>query len=198
MKIGVILPSISANSTGQPSTYVETRRWAQDSEPLGFDSIWINDHLLFRFIGPATARRTAGHSRTSSASGRAGPGWRRSPRRPSASRSAPGSCPPASAIRRCWPRWRCLARRGQCRTTDPRAGRRLARPGARGVRLPAGQPGQPVRGGDADHRSPAAHGRGRLPRHVLRRARLRHRPAWAAAARVRPSSSARMDRGCCA
>ena len=50
MKVGVIIPSISANSTGQPSTYVETRRWALDSEALGFDSIWINDHLLFRFV----------------------------------------------------------------------------------------------------------------------------------------------------
>ena len=50
MKVGVIIPSISANSTGQPSTYLETRRWALDSEALGFDSIWINDHLLFRFV----------------------------------------------------------------------------------------------------------------------------------------------------
>ena len=51
MKIGVIIPSISANSTGTPSTYVETRRWARDAEALGFDSIWINDHLLFRLTG---------------------------------------------------------------------------------------------------------------------------------------------------
>ncbi len=55
MKIGVILPSISANSTGHPTTYVETRRWAQDSETLGFDSIWINDHLLFRFVDRPTS-----------------------------------------------------------------------------------------------------------------------------------------------
>ena len=55
MKVGVILPSISANSTGQPTTYLETRRWAQDSETLGFDSIWINDHLLFRFVDRPTS-----------------------------------------------------------------------------------------------------------------------------------------------
>ena len=57
MKVGVILPSISANSTGQPTTYVETRRWAQDCEALGFDSIWINDHLLFRLRRPAASGR---------------------------------------------------------------------------------------------------------------------------------------------
>jgi alkanesulfonate monooxygenase SsuD/methylene tetrahydromethanopterin reductase-like flavin-dependent oxidoreductase (luciferase family) len=51
LKVGVILPSVSANSTGRPSTYAETRRWAQECEALGFDSIWINDHLLFRLSG---------------------------------------------------------------------------------------------------------------------------------------------------
>ena len=49
MKIGVIIPSISANSTGRPSTWLEARRWAEAAEALGFDSLWINDHLLFRF-----------------------------------------------------------------------------------------------------------------------------------------------------
>jgi probable F420-dependent oxidoreductase len=48
MKIGVILPTISANSTGEPTTYVDTRRQARTAEAMGFDSIWINDHLLFR------------------------------------------------------------------------------------------------------------------------------------------------------
>jgi probable F420-dependent oxidoreductase len=51
MKVGVILPSISANSTGQASTYAETRGWARECESLGFDSIWVNDHLLFRLSG---------------------------------------------------------------------------------------------------------------------------------------------------
>lgn len=51
MKVGVILPSVAANSTGQPTTYEETRRWARRAEAIGFDSIWINDHLLFREPG---------------------------------------------------------------------------------------------------------------------------------------------------
>jgi alkanesulfonate monooxygenase SsuD/methylene tetrahydromethanopterin reductase-like flavin-dependent oxidoreductase (luciferase family) len=51
MKVGVILPSVAANSTGQPTTYQETRRWARRAEAIGFDSIWINDHLLFREPG---------------------------------------------------------------------------------------------------------------------------------------------------
>lgn len=51
MKVGVILPTISANSTGEPTTYQQTRRQALDAEAMGFDSIWINDHLLFRLSG---------------------------------------------------------------------------------------------------------------------------------------------------
>ena len=51
MKVGVILPTISANSTGEPTSYAATRRQAKAAEAMGFDSIWINDHLLFRLSG---------------------------------------------------------------------------------------------------------------------------------------------------
>jgi alkanesulfonate monooxygenase SsuD/methylene tetrahydromethanopterin reductase-like flavin-dependent oxidoreductase (luciferase family) len=49
MQVGVVLPTISANSTGVPVTYREVRGLALAAEEMGFDSIWINDHLLFRF-----------------------------------------------------------------------------------------------------------------------------------------------------
>jgi len=58
MKVGVILPTVAANSTGEAASYVATRRRAQAAEQLGFDSIWINDHLLFRT--PGEARPDAG------------------------------------------------------------------------------------------------------------------------------------------
>jgi alkanesulfonate monooxygenase SsuD/methylene tetrahydromethanopterin reductase-like flavin-dependent oxidoreductase (luciferase family) len=48
MRIGVILPTVAANSTGIAASYKQTRSRALRAESLGFDSIWINDHLLFR------------------------------------------------------------------------------------------------------------------------------------------------------
>lgn len=48
MKVGVILPTVAANSTGIPAGYAVTRHRALAAESHGFDSIWINDHLLFR------------------------------------------------------------------------------------------------------------------------------------------------------
>lgn len=48
MKVGIILPTVAANSTGIAASYAQTRARALRVESLGFDSIWINDHLLFR------------------------------------------------------------------------------------------------------------------------------------------------------
>ena len=48
MKIGVALPT-SNQPTGDPPPYAVTRSFALRAEALGFDSIWIFDHLLYRY-----------------------------------------------------------------------------------------------------------------------------------------------------
>jgi alkanesulfonate monooxygenase SsuD/methylene tetrahydromethanopterin reductase-like flavin-dependent oxidoreductase (luciferase family) len=46
MKVGVILPL--STDDGGPS-YVQIRTWARAAEAAGLDSVWIYDHLLYRF-----------------------------------------------------------------------------------------------------------------------------------------------------
>ncbi len=48
MKIGVALPT-SNQPSGPPPPYRVTRSFALRVEALGFDSIWIFDHLLYRY-----------------------------------------------------------------------------------------------------------------------------------------------------
>ncbi len=49
MKIGVVLPIGEDEATGQPPPYAEVRELALAAESAGFDSLWLPDHLLFRF-----------------------------------------------------------------------------------------------------------------------------------------------------
>ena len=52
MQVGVVLP-LAESSQGQPS-YHEIRELALQAEETGFDSIWLFDHLLFRWDGKST------------------------------------------------------------------------------------------------------------------------------------------------
>lgn len=49
MKIGVVLPMGEPVDQEQPLPYTYLRRMALDAEAAGFDSLWLPDHLLFRF-----------------------------------------------------------------------------------------------------------------------------------------------------
>lgn len=49
MKIGVVLPIGEDEEVGQPFPYSYVRDIALRAEAAGFDSIWLPDHLLFRF-----------------------------------------------------------------------------------------------------------------------------------------------------
>jgi alkanesulfonate monooxygenase SsuD/methylene tetrahydromethanopterin reductase-like flavin-dependent oxidoreductase (luciferase family) len=55
VKIGVVVPLDAAEETGQVVRYAETRAFALQAEEAGFDSIWLYDHMLFRFPGQPTA-----------------------------------------------------------------------------------------------------------------------------------------------
>jgi probable F420-dependent oxidoreductase len=49
MKIGFILPLGESTTRGRPPTYQEIHALALQAEESGFDSIWVYDHLLYRF-----------------------------------------------------------------------------------------------------------------------------------------------------
>lgn len=49
MKIGVILPLGEDADLGRPPSFQEIRALALQAEESGFDSIWVYDHLLYRF-----------------------------------------------------------------------------------------------------------------------------------------------------
>jgi alkanesulfonate monooxygenase SsuD/methylene tetrahydromethanopterin reductase-like flavin-dependent oxidoreductase (luciferase family) len=49
MKIGIILPTMEQSSLGRPLAYADIRDVALQAEEQGLDSLWVADHLLFRF-----------------------------------------------------------------------------------------------------------------------------------------------------
>lgn len=51
MKVGVVMPIGLDDASGRYSTYAELRAMARATEESGLDSIWVFDHLLFRFPG---------------------------------------------------------------------------------------------------------------------------------------------------
>lgn len=49
MKVGIVLPIAEGELSGRTATYGELRAVAQAAESGGLDSVWVYDHLLFRF-----------------------------------------------------------------------------------------------------------------------------------------------------
>ncbi|HUP54607.1 MAG TPA: LLM class flavin-dependent oxidoreductase [Methylomirabilota bacterium] len=54
MKVGVVLPIAQEDGTSAPPSYAEIRAVAAAAEDGGLDSVWVFDHLLFRFDGETT------------------------------------------------------------------------------------------------------------------------------------------------
>lgn len=54
MKIGFILPMGETPELGRPPAYAEIRALALQAEEAGFDSVWVYDHLLYRFADGTT------------------------------------------------------------------------------------------------------------------------------------------------
>lgn len=54
MKIGMVINHVSDPASAYVPSYPEMRRAAQTAEAGGFDSIWLFDHLLFRFTPETT------------------------------------------------------------------------------------------------------------------------------------------------
>jgi probable F420-dependent oxidoreductase len=49
MRVGVVMPIGEDDATGGTPSYADIRALARQAEATGFDSIWVYDHLLFRF-----------------------------------------------------------------------------------------------------------------------------------------------------
>ena len=54
MQIGIVLPIAEEDGDGGAPSYAEIRDVAVAAEAAGFDSVWVFDHLLFRFDGVTT------------------------------------------------------------------------------------------------------------------------------------------------
>ena len=54
MKIGVVIMLVELSDLGRALTFPEIRAVATHCEELGFDSIWVYDHLLYRSKKGAT------------------------------------------------------------------------------------------------------------------------------------------------
>ncbi len=54
MKIGVVLPIAEETAGDGVPNYALVRRLALDAEDAGLDSVWVFDHLVFRFDGVTT------------------------------------------------------------------------------------------------------------------------------------------------
>lgn len=48
MAIGIALPLTAADGSGRPRPFAEVLRDARQAEALGFDSVWVADHLLIQ------------------------------------------------------------------------------------------------------------------------------------------------------
>jgi len=49
MRVGVVMPIAEGDATSSASNYAEIRALARQAEAASFDSIWVYDHLLYRF-----------------------------------------------------------------------------------------------------------------------------------------------------
>lgn len=54
MKVGVVLPIAQEDGADAPPPYAEIRAVATAAEAGGLDSVWVYDHVLFRFDGETT------------------------------------------------------------------------------------------------------------------------------------------------
>ena len=49
MRIGVVMPIAEGDASRDAPSYADIRALARQAEATGFDSIWVYDHLLYRF-----------------------------------------------------------------------------------------------------------------------------------------------------
>jgi probable F420-dependent oxidoreductase len=50
-KVGLLVPIIEGTMAGESASWRDLAAFAQRAEALGFDSLWLSDHLIFRLAG---------------------------------------------------------------------------------------------------------------------------------------------------
>ena len=145
LKVGLLLPLIEKTMGGRSGGWPELLAYARAAESLGFDSLWLPDHLLFRLAGreeqpvgmwesmTLLAGLAAATSRMTLGTFVANTGFRN----PALLAKMAGD-----------------DRRDQRRPIGSGPGRRLARARVRGLRIPIRPQGKPLRGSVHDHPLP--------------------------------------------
>src|SRR5262245_1737972 len=57
LKVGLVLPIAEEWMAGETALWKDMKAMALHAEAVGFDSIWINDHLIFQFGEPGEPMR---------------------------------------------------------------------------------------------------------------------------------------------
>ena len=175
LKVGIQLPEVERDVR-----WPEYLDMARAIEDLGFDSIWLGDHLLYRYEdGPARGPWEAWTSLAAIAA--------------STSRIELGPlvAAPTSTTRRCSPSWPRRSTRSAAAGSSSASAPAGTRPSS-GLRLPVRPPDLPLRGGVHDHPDAPARGRDRLRRPLVPGPRLRAPAARPAAGR--PAADDRHER----
>ncbi|MGZ6269511.1 MAG: LLM class flavin-dependent oxidoreductase [Candidatus Limnocylindrales bacterium] len=55
LKVGIVVPLDEDETVGRPPSWQQLSGFGRQAEALGFDSLWVPDHLLARFPGRPTA-----------------------------------------------------------------------------------------------------------------------------------------------
>ena len=52
LKVGLFLPTVENFMGGGTARWRDLKAMALHAEAAGFDSVWVNDHLIYEFGGP--------------------------------------------------------------------------------------------------------------------------------------------------
>jgi hypothetical protein len=94
MKVGILIGLAKDAITGKQPSYADIKEMALTAEELGFDSIWVYDHLLYRTPGEEDSGIWECWTTLSAL-----------PKQQSASKSAQWSYVPLSATQPCLLKW---------------------------------------------------------------------------------------------
>src|SRR5947208_2716485 len=166
MKIGIVLDTGEGSLEGRTPTFRDLQTMAQVAEQVGLDSLWLSDHLIYRFPGQDESAPWEAFTMLSALAAvttriALGPLVACTSFRPPGSACQDGRCP----------------RRDQRWPLHPGPRSRLASTRIRSLWLSLRSPGRTLRGSAASDRASAARRACRLPGTILPGPQLRPAPS---------------------